>query len=25
MDELDLSRFFGFGEDFVRAGFTAYR
>lgn len=25
MDELDLSRFFGFDEDFVRAGFTAYR
>jgi predicted nucleic acid-binding protein len=25
MDELDLTRFFGFADDFVRAGFTAYR
>jgi predicted nucleic acid-binding protein len=25
MDELDLSRFLGFDDDFVRAGFTAYR
>jgi len=25
MDELNLSRFFGFDDDFVRAGFTAYR
>ena len=25
MEELALTRFFGFDEDFVRAGFTAYR
>ena len=25
MEELGLRRFFGFDEDFVRAGFTAYR
>lgn len=25
MDELNLNRFFGFDDDFVRAGFTAYR
>jgi len=25
MEELGLARFFGFDEDFVRAGFTAYR
>ena len=25
MEELRLGRFFGFDEDFVRAGFTAYR
>jgi predicted nucleic acid-binding protein len=25
MDELGLERFFGFDEDFVRAGFTPYR
>jgi hypothetical protein len=25
MDELNVNRFFGFDDDFVRAGFTAYR
>jgi predicted nucleic acid-binding protein len=25
MDELNVTRFFGFDDDFVRAGFTAYR
>jgi len=25
MEELGLGQFFGFDEDFVRAGFTAYR
>jgi len=25
MEEIDLSQFFGFDDDFVRAGFTAYR